>query len=537
MGALVDYWYYTGDDTYNDVTQQGLLFQVGPENDYMPPNQSLTEGNDDQGFWGMAVMTAAEYNFQDPPPDQPQWLALAQAVFNTQAARWDTTECGGGLRWQIFTWNNGYDYKNSISQACFFNLAARLARYTGNQSYADWADKTWDWMVDTGLIDVSTYDVVDGMHVKNCSQFTPYQWSYNVGGFLIGAAAMYNFTEGSERETWRDRVDGLLNGTNVFFKNGVMTEVACEPVNLCNIDQQSFKAYLSRWMAATTKWAPWTYDRVKPLMATSAVAAASQCQGGSNGRMCGLKWTDNGKYDGSTGVGQQMSAMEIVLANMVTDSAPPVTNSTGGTSQGDPSAGGSDVGRTDPLSSFPPITTGDRAGAWILTLVVIAALVAGCIFVLLDETSPKTVRQRWAGLPPMMTTTAAGLLRKRPGRRPPPPSSPLGLAGAGFEDTKEIERSDSDDRSSGSQVGWAMATPEPEPRAGAPVEELSSYYQHRSARAAGPGPIERPAALRLPPMVARDHRASYPGTRARKPLRKRPVSDVRVGVTGVNGRV
>jgi mannan endo-1,6-alpha-mannosidase len=74
----------------------------------------------------MAAMTAAELNFQNPPKDKPQWLALAQAVFNTQASRWDTTSCGGGLKWQIFTFNNGYNYKNSISNGCFFNLGSRL---------------------------------------------------------------------------------------------------------------------------------------------------------------------------------------------------------------------------------------------------------------------------------------------------------------------------------------------------------------------------------------------------------------------------
>jgi mannan endo-1,6-alpha-mannosidase len=141
---MVDYYYYTRDPTYNDITTQAMLFQVGPNNDYMTPNQTKTEGNDDQGFWGLAAMSAAEANFPDPPADQPQWLALAQAVFNTQAARWDDTSCGGGLRWQIFTFNNGYTYKNSISNGCFFNLAARLAKYTGNDTYAQWADKTWD---------------------------------------------------------------------------------------------------------------------------------------------------------------------------------------------------------------------------------------------------------------------------------------------------------------------------------------------------------------------------------------------------------
>jgi mannan endo-1,6-alpha-mannosidase len=396
MGALIDYWYYTGDTTYNDATEQGLLFQTGPDNDYMPPNQTLTEGNDDQGFWGMAVMSAAEYNFQNPPSGKPGWLALAQAVFNTQAARWETQYCGGGLRWQIFRWNNGFDYKNSISQACFFNLAARLALYTGNQSYADWADKTWDWMVYTKFMD-SNYFIYDGAHIENCSDIVPYQWTYNAGAFLLGAAAMYNYTNGSTRDTWHDRVEGLLNGTRIFFtgnESNIMTEVACEPVNLCDVDQQSFKAYLSRWMAATTKWAPWTFDRIKPLLQASAVAAAAQCTGGQNGRMCGLKWTDNGKWDGTTGVGQQMAAMEVVLGNMITEVTAPLTNQTGGTSTGNAAAGGSDVGRTDPFDAeqyFGSITTADRVGAVILTVVVLISLLVGLLWILLDETSDKSV--------------------------------------------------------------------------------------------------------------------------------------------------
>lgn len=130
-GTLMDYWYYTGDTSYNDVVTQAMLFQVGPTQDYMPPNQTKAEGNDDQAFWGFSAMTAAEYRFPNPPPDQPQWLALAQGVWNSQQLRWDTTSCGGGLRWQIFTFNNGYDYKNSPSNAGFINLGARLYAYTG----------------------------------------------------------------------------------------------------------------------------------------------------------------------------------------------------------------------------------------------------------------------------------------------------------------------------------------------------------------------------------------------------------------------
>ncbi|KAI0172532.1 glycoside hydrolase family 76 protein [Hypoxylon sp. FL1284] len=417
MGALIDYWYYTGDTTYNDLAQQGLLAQVGPYNDYMPPNQTLTEGNDDQGFWGMAVMTAAEYKFQDPPEGQPQWLALAQAVFNTQASRWDEEYCNGGLRWQIFTWNNGFDYKNSISQACFFNIAARLALYTGNSTYADWAVRTWDWMVGVKFID-ENYRVYDGGHIEdNCTNITPYEFSYNVGAFLLGSAAMVAYTNDSnqtgEAEMWRERVDGLLNSTEDIFFYGndtndkIMIEIACEPVNLCDTDELSFKAYLSRWMAATTKWAPWTFDRIKTLLGNSAVAAANQCIGGDNHRFCGLKWANNsGRWDGTTGVGQQMAALEVVLANSIREAEAPVTNDTGGTSVGNPSAGGSDDGRIDPIGRyFGPVTAGDRAGAAICTLVVILSLLTGVAFMVTDET--KTMADNWASFRSAFTSDSA----------------------------------------------------------------------------------------------------------------------------------
>ena len=101
-GTMIDYWFVTGDTSYNDEIMQAMQFQVGENQAYMPANYTASLGNDDQGFWGMSAMLAAENKFPDPPSDKPQWLALAQAVWNTQASpdRHDGT-CGGGLRWQI----------------------------------------------------------------------------------------------------------------------------------------------------------------------------------------------------------------------------------------------------------------------------------------------------------------------------------------------------------------------------------------------------------------------------------------------------
>ena len=200
FGTLIDYYYYTNDSTYNDVVTQGMLWQAGPDDDYMTPNQTKTEGNDDQGFWGMAAMAAAEQKFPNPPAGKPGWLALAQGVFNTQAGRWDTQYCNGGLRWQIFTFNTGYDYKNSISNGCFFNLGARLALYTGNDSYAQWAEKTFNWTQASSLMD-SNYHFYDGAHTTlNCSDINRVQWTYNAGVFLLGAATMYNYVWSSSSE-------------------------------------------------------------------------------------------------------------------------------------------------------------------------------------------------------------------------------------------------------------------------------------------------------------------------------------------------
>ena len=154
-----------------------------------------------------------------------------------------------------------------------------------------------------------------------------------------------------------------------------MYEVACEGPKTCNTDNKSFKAYLSRWMAATTKLAPFTYDLIMPKLRASAAAAALQCSGGTDGTTCGLRWTEGANWDGFTGVGEQMSAMEVFLSNLITKVDAPVTNSTGGTSKGDPSAGTGGSGQ--PGLNSAAVTKKDKVGAGILTTLVLVGVVGG----------------------------------------------------------------------------------------------------------------------------------------------------------------
>ncbi|SPN98962.1 related to DFG5 protein [Cephalotrichum gorgonifer] len=383
FGHLVEYWHITGDDTYNDVTMQAIVHQSGDDNDLMPRNQTSTEGNDDQGFWAMTAMSAAETNFPNPPPGQPQWLALVQAVFTLYVSRWDEGTCGGGLRWQIFQLNRGFNYKNSISNGCFFNIASRLARYTGNQTYADWAAKVYDWQVDVDFIQPD-FAVEDGAGVESgCTDPTRILWSYNAGIFLHGAAVMYNITESEE---WKARLDGLLGKTvETFFNGSVAFEQACEPFKICDIDQRSFKGYLLRWLSSTTNLAPHTAEVIRPLLRASAAAAAASCDGspppeefrGVPGTACGQDWT-RGTFDGFTGVGEQMNALAAVQYSLGAGRAP-VTAEEGGTSEGDPDAGQKSLHKFE----LPPIGTRDRVAAAFLTVAICLGVTVGCVFVIL----------------------------------------------------------------------------------------------------------------------------------------------------------
>ncbi|KAI3326316.1 glycoside hydrolase family 76 protein [Xylariaceae sp. AK1471] len=370
-GTMIDYWHLTGDSTYNDVVTQAMLFQVGPDKNYMPPNVTASLGNDDQGFWGMSAMQAAEENFPNPPSDQPQWLSLAQAVWNTQAdpRRHDET-CGGGLRWQIPFANNGYDYKNSIANGIFFNLGARLARYTNNRTYAEVAEQTWDWVVSVGLMD-KDYNIYDGAHVEtNCTDINRAQFSYNNGVFLLGAAYMYNFTGDPK---WQQRTNDLIDATfKVFFRNDIAFEIACEGAMSCTADMLSFKGYVHRWMSTMTQIAPFTAEKVLPVLRKSAQAAVNQCTGGENGRTCGFLWS-SGAFGGSTGAGQTMNVLAAASSLLIGQAKIPVTAADGGTSAGDPNAG---VGSGTIDDDLPPITTGDRAGAGVLTAAIILTAAA-----------------------------------------------------------------------------------------------------------------------------------------------------------------
>lgn len=168
---------------------------------------------------------------------------------------------------------------------------------------------------------------------------------------------------------------------NVFFaQDGIAFEPSCEPPpGSCNSDMESYRGYMLRWMANTIQMAPHLYDTIMPVLKTSAAAGVKQCTGGDNGRMCGFHWT-TGKYDGLLSASLQMNVLGALTALLMPEASIPLTNTTGGTSKGDPDAG---QAKTE-LPTFAPITTGDMAGASILTILIVTGALSAFAWMSLD---------------------------------------------------------------------------------------------------------------------------------------------------------
>ncbi|KAK6815580.1 hypothetical protein RU639_008893 [Aspergillus parasiticus] len=374
--TLIQYWQASGDDTYNAVVSHDLMFQAGENYDYYSKNVSDWLGNDDQMFWGLATITASEAGFPEIS-GKPSWTSLARVVFNMEVERWDKSACNGGMRWQLWPYQEGYTMKNAISNGGLFELAARLARFTKNETYSEWADRIWDWSASTPLLQTDRWYIADSTsNLNNCSDAGDQQWSYNYGTYLAGAAFMYNHTNGSDK--WLKRVDGLLNSvlTTFFPKEGngvVLSEVACEPILTCDRNQLCFKGYVAMWLAFTAILVPSTRERITPKLQGSAAAISKQCSGGDQ-NLCGERWYSTEPV-GPTGLEVQMAALGGITSNlMLFEVQSPKTI------ESNPNATETEIDHhSDEEPNKPkPITTGDRAGAGIIT-VVVAIAVAGTV--------------------------------------------------------------------------------------------------------------------------------------------------------------
>ncbi|XP_014561378.1 glycoside hydrolase family 76 protein [Bipolaris victoriae FI3] len=316
LDGLIGYSSLTGDKQYDSLVSEGIQWQRGKDYAFMARNQTASMTNDDHCAWGQTAMSAAEFGF--PKPENGSWVDAAISVFDVMTMRWSTEFCDGGLSMGIYSFQVGSSYKQTASNGNFFLLASRLARFTGNGTYTEWAEKIFDWAHGKGFVtdDYQIYDGADGE--QNCTEFNEVQFTYNHGLFTEGAAILYNITDGKQK--WADAVEGFVNSTSRFVENDVLVETACENNGKCGIDHRAFKGVAARSYARAAVAAPTLTGPLTLMLEKSAKGAAKDCskgQGETGDVACSLSWVDqesmweyNTASDGN--LGEVFSAMEVV---------------------------------------------------------------------------------------------------------------------------------------------------------------------------------------------------------------------------------
>ncbi|KAI3400602.1 hypothetical protein diail_2313 [Diaporthe ilicicola] len=274
-------------------------------------------------------------------------------------------------------------------------MGARLARFTGNATFADYSEDTWNWLTSVGFVDTDTWAAYDGAHVDtNCTDIAKAQWFYNAAVLTQGAAFMYNFasltaTNGSD--IWRDRAEKLSDALlETFFPDGIAYEAACGGIETCPTEALFMKGYAHRWLSSATQVAPFLPDKLLPVLRASAEAADKQCvesdDGGTVSHRCGFYWrngtfVDPAEADGTTGVGEGLSVFAAVSSLLIAEAAPPATAGAGGAGNSSDSSGtgqsGSSSGTSD--GNLPSGTAASGTGARRIGLEAITPMVVGVV--------------------------------------------------------------------------------------------------------------------------------------------------------------
>jgi hypothetical protein len=94
-----------------------------------------------------------------------------------------------------------------------------------------------------------------------------------------------------------------------------------------------------------------------------------------------MRWYVDGYDNSKNGVGQQMSALNVISVLNADRVPPPYSSHNGGTSQGDPGLGNKNDAAVLPIYE-DDITTGDRAGAAVITMIVVVLWLGGAWWII-----------------------------------------------------------------------------------------------------------------------------------------------------------
>lgn len=273
------------------LTYRGNLFNTFEKNKHS--NFLNPWFYDDEGWWALTWIKAYDLT------GETRYLDMAKTIFEDMKQGWDST-CGGGV-W----WHKRRQYKNAITNELFLSVAAKLHLRSphdlGTDSYLSWAQRTWQWFQNTGMINVNNL-VNDGLD-DTCKNNGKTAWTYNQGVILGGLVDLYQSTQDPALLAQAEAIaDAALKN---LAPDGILKE-ACEPD--CGNDGPQFKGIFIRNLS-------YLYQvKQKPeYKAFITQNAASIWSRRDRENQVGLSWADD--FD-KADAARQSSAMDAINADI-----------------------------------------------------------------------------------------------------------------------------------------------------------------------------------------------------------------------------
>lgn len=236
------------------------------------------------------------------PAANGAWINTPVTTLNEAWEQWDT-KCGGGIFWARDRSNkaNG-DYKSFITEVEYMQVAARVAKQTGNSTYMTQAGQVLAWIQSASLLNTDG-TINDGLHTAACNtvisdqcvalarcpdSLTLRRWTYNYGEAL-GALAWMNLVSGDDTQI--QLAGTILNkALSLFFTTDSITE-RCEVTGTaCSRDAQGFKAVFVRNLA-------YLYRQTSDSSVKSAIQKAIDSSVTAMvTRSCDANWNCNGNW-------------------------------------------------------------------------------------------------------------------------------------------------------------------------------------------------------------------------------------------------
>ncbi|KAI9733791.1 MAG: hypothetical protein M1818_007058 [Claussenomyces sp. TS43310] len=179
--------------------------------------------SDDVGWKMTTWLTAADYyNSTGDTDTADSWINDITPWYAGVVAMRDDL-CGGGIYWE-----QGHNYKATISNSLFLSVSARLYEYTGNTTYLDNAVTAANFLFqDNGVWD-STKGLGDGITANSstgeCS-VSPSLFTYNQGVSLDGLVSLALTQQNTTYSDWATAlVNVFMTPPTLIDYNGVVHE-------------------------------------------------------------------------------------------------------------------------------------------------------------------------------------------------------------------------------------------------------------------------------------------------------------------------